>query len=218
MAKQPQAGKTKTRLCPPFTPEGAALLFEALLRDTIALVAGLEGVQLAVAISPPESQAYFKSITPPDTLLLPIEGANIGVCLEKALEGLLERQYEKALALSADGPSLPREYLAQAILLLDEHDLVLGPGEDGGYYLVGLKRMNAGLFAEIPWSSAAVLEKTVAQAAQLGLHTALTPSWYDVDTPADIVRLLAEIQQQTVERLAHTRQFFSQHPTITTQT
>ena len=96
MAKQPQAGKTKTRLCPPFTTEGAARLFEALLRDTIELAAGLEGIQLAIAISPPEAQAYFSSISPPGTLLLPIEGANIGICLEKALEGLLERKFEES--------------------------------------------------------------------------------------------------------------------------
>lgn len=187
------------------------MLFEALLRDTIALAAGLEGVQLAIAISPPEAQAYFLSISPPGTLLLPIEGANIGICLEKALEGLLERKFKKAIALNADGPSLPREYLVEAFRLLDSHDVVLGPGEDGGYYLVGLKQMHADIFADIPWSTSAVLEKTLAQAAQLGLRTALTPAWYDVDIPADMARLIEEISSFPAGGLSFTRRFFDQY-------
>lgn len=214
MAKQPRAGKTKTRLCPPFTIEGAAVLFEALLRDTIELAAGLEGIQLAIAISPPEARAYFSSISPPGTLLLPIEGANIGICLEKALEGLLERKFKKVIALNADGPSLPREYLVDAFRLLDSNDVVLGPGEDGGYYLVGLKQMNADIFADIPWSTSAVLEKTLAQAAQSGLRTALTPTWYDVDIPADVDRLIKEINGLPAGRLPYTRRFFQQYSSL----
>lgn len=212
MAKQPRAGKTKTRLCPPFTPESAALLYEALLKDTLALAGSLESVQLAVAISPPESSTYFEQITPPGTLLIPVEGHTIGVCLERSLMSLFERGYQKALALNTDGPSLPRKYLVQAIGLLDEHDLVLGPGEDGGYYLVGLKQPCPAIFEDIPWSTSQVLPRTLAQADRQRLRTALTPPWYDVDSQADVQRLLTELGQLPLERLVHTRQFFRQHP------
>lgn len=212
MAKQPQAGRTKTRLCPPFTLESAALFYEALLRDTLALVGNLVGVQIAVAVSPPDSLVYFHQIAPPGTLLIPVEGETIGVCLDRSLSMLLERGYRKALALNTDGPSLPREYLAQAVQLLDENDLVVGPGEDGEYYLVGMKQPIHSIFEDIPWSTGDVLARTLAQAERLGLRTALTPSWYDVDSPADARRLLAELPRLPAESLAHTRQFFHQHP------
>jgi uncharacterized protein len=104
MAKQPQSGRTKTRLCPPFTHLEAAQFYEALLQDTLALTQEIEEVQLAVAITPTESYAYFERITPPGTLLLPVDGADIGVCLVRAMSPLLELGYERVLALNADGP------------------------------------------------------------------------------------------------------------------
>lgn len=212
MAKQPQAGRTKTRLCPPFTLESAALLYEAMLRDTLALVGNLVGVQIAVAVSPPDSLGYFHQITPPGTLLISVEGDTIGVCLDRSLSMLLERGYRKALALNTDGPSVPHEYLEQAVRMLDENDLAVGPGEDGGYYLVGMKQPYHSIFEDIPWSTGEVLARTLAQAERLGLRTALTPPWYDVDSPPDVQRLLAELPRLPAESLAHTRRFFHQYP------
>jgi uncharacterized protein len=211
MAKQPQPGRTKTRLCPSFTPQEAALIYEALLLDTFVLVAGIPGVQLAAAITPPDSEPYFQRIAPQGTLLIPIQGRNIGECLYLALSELLQRGFPRAIALNADGPTLPPAYLQQAVQLLNDHDVVLGPGEDGGYYLVGLKRVDAQLFNGISWSTGQVLEQTLARARQLSLRTALTPPWYDVDLPADVQRLRRELEQLPPERLAHTRSFFDQH-------
>jgi uncharacterized protein len=210
MAKQPQPGRTKTRLCPPFTHPEAAWFYEALLKDTLVLAQKMEGVQLAIAITPPESYAYFEEIMPPGTLLLPVDGADIGVCLVRAMSPLLELGYGKVLALNADGPSLPAGYLLQAVQALDTHDLVLGPGEDGGYYLVGLKSMHREIFQEIEWSTPHVLQQTLTHAAHLGLSTALTPLWYDIDLPADVERLRQELAALPSERLPHTRKFFPQ--------
>lgn len=190
------------------------MLYEALLKDTLELCSGLEGVHLAVAFSPPEALNYFRKITSPDIPLIPVEGENIGVCLEQSLGALLERGYQKALALNTDGPSLPRAYLMEAVRLLDEADLVLGPCEDGGYYLVGIKQLHSAIFDGIPWSTDQVLARTLAQAERLGLHTALTLSWYDVDSLADARRLLAEVDLFPAARLAHTRQFFCQYPLV----
>jgi uncharacterized protein len=213
MAKQPQPGRTKTRLCPPLTPQAAAQLYEALLKDTLSLAARIEELQLAIAITPPESHAYFQSITLPGTRLLPVTGDNIGECLILALSALLGNGYQKALALNADGPSLPPDYLRQAVQLLDEHDLVVGPGEDGGYYLVGLKKMQADLFQDIPWSSSHVLEQTLLRAESLKLRVAMTAPWYDVDLPADVYRLRQELRHLPQEHLVHSRRFFERQTT-----
>ena len=112
------------------------------------------------------------------------------------------------LALNADGPSLPRPYLLQALDLLEDHDGLIGPGEDGGYYLVGLKRPCPQLFQDIEWSTPRVLEQTLARLDALGLRTALTPPWYDVDTVREAARIFAELQRLPQERLIHTRRFF----------
>ena len=207
MAKEPQAGKTKTRLVPPLTYQEAADLYEALLLDTIEMLSLLELADLAVAISPPESKAYFQTATPPGTLLLPIECVDIGDCLKQVLGELIRLGYQQAIAVNADGPTLPQEYLQQALTALDDHDVVFGEGHDGGYYLVGMKHNHSILFDDIPWSTGAVLAKTLDRADKSGLRVALTPGWYDVDTVQDLRRLVTDLSSLPPDRFQHTRRF-----------
>jgi uncharacterized protein len=209
MAKHPQVGKTKTRLVPDLSPGEAADLYQALLLDTLSLVASQTWAELAVAITPPGSRSYFESITPPGTLLLPVDGMDIGGCLAQALDMSLGMGYRKALALNSDGPSLPAQYLEQAALYLEEAELVLGPGEDGGYYLLGMSRLHGAIFEGIAWSTAQVFTQTLDRAAGLELRVALTPAWYDVDTPADLHRLQEELQTLPPDRLPHTRRWLA---------
>jgi hypothetical protein len=209
MAKQPLAGKTKTRLCPPLSYLQAAALYEALMLDTFTLAAGLPGIDLAVAITPQGSRPYFAAVSPANALLLEVEGQDIGDCLEITLARLLRMGYRKALALNSDGPSLPPTYLLQAVCCLDEQDLVIGPSQDGGYYLIGMKAPAPGLFQDIAWSTGRVLSQTLERVADLGLSVALTPAWYDIDTPVDLARLQAELKQLPPDRLTYTRRFFA---------
>jgi len=210
MAKQPVVGKTKTRLCPPFTPEQAADCFEALMRDTIHLTSQLPNTQTAVAISPPESEAYFYAITPPNTLLLSVEGSDIGVCLAKSFEILFQRGFKKIIAFNADGPTLPIDYLVKTFEYLKKNDVVLGPGDDGGYYLIGLKKLNWGLFQGINWSTNQVFEQTKYKVKQAGLSLAETPRWYDVDTFSDFERLVNDLKDLPETALPFTRRYLSQ--------
>ena len=141
MGSQPRAGTTKTRLCPPFSPQQVyPPLSEALLLDTFDLAGDLAGVRLAAAFSPADALPYFEQVSPPETILLPVDGADIGVCLVQAFEAFFKAGFKKGIALNADGPSLPGTYLLQAFDLLEDYGVVLGPGEDGGYYLVGLQK------------------------------------------------------------------------------
>ena len=175
MAKQPLVGSTKTRLCPPLEPAEAAAFYEALLLDTIELCAGLDGIQLAVAVTPPGAVEYFESITPSGTILLPVDCTDIGDCLQRVIGRLFEDGCDKVCALNSDGPSLPAAYIYQAVDYLDHHELVLGPGEDGGYYLIGLKRLHRDLFNGIDWSTPQVLLQTVSKIEALGLRFGYAP-------------------------------------------
>lgn len=208
MAKEPVAGQTKTRLCPPLSPAAAAQLYDALLDDTIALVSRLRDVRLAVAVTPPSAIAAFRRRLPHDALLLPVEGADIGACLSRAVALLFTSGWSRVMAINSDGPTLPVAYLECAEALLDRHDVVLGPSDDGGYYLVGLRRPAPGLFQGIAWSTSQVMEQTVDRAATLGLSVALLPPWYDVDTAADLERLRAEIAILPPHDVSRTRRFF----------
>jgi uncharacterized protein len=209
MAKQPQVGWTKTRLSPPLTLVQAAVLYEALLLDTIALVSSLP-LTLALVISPPGSHAYFSSITPPHTLLLPIEGKDIGVCLSQAFQCLLGMGWKKVFALNADGPSLPPDYLLQAVKLLGDREIVLGPAQDGGYYLIGMQRPHLGLFQGITWSTGQVFVQTLARAQALGLSVGMISEWSDVDTNAELQQLRNDLNSLPSDRLVHTRKLFAQ--------
>jgi rSAM/selenodomain-associated transferase 1 len=211
MAKAPAVGRTKTRLCPPLTLEQAAALYEALLRDTIGLAAGLEGVQLAIAVTPPGATALLRQWCTPGTILLPVTGTDIGDCLDQVLSRLLASGHSGAMALNSDGPTLPASHLRQAVARLDEADVVLGPGEDGGYYLIGFREPHPGLFRRIDWSTERVTQQTLARAEALGLSVALLPAWYDVDTVLDLGRLRAEIAALPDDAVPHTRRFLDEH-------
>jgi len=208
MAKEPTTGQAKTRLCPPLTPSQAAALYEAMLRDTIELADDLESVQLAIAVTPPEALVFFRSISPQRTVLLPVACTDIGDCLDQVLIHLLAAGHPHAIALSADNPTLPLVHLQQATIRLSGADVILGPSEDGGYYLIGLKQPHPELFRDIRWSTQTVTAQTLAQAEGLGLSVSLLPPWYDVDTPADLDRLRTDLANLPDAVASHTRSFF----------
>jgi rSAM/selenodomain-associated transferase 1 len=208
MAKEPKVGATKTRLCPPLNHQQSTELYEGMLLDTIALCGGLEGIDLGIAVTPAESVAYFERVSPSGTLLLPVEGADIGECLAVVIGRLLEMGYPGVLALNADGPTLPSKYISQAVSRLKNHDVVLGPSEDGGYYLVGLKHMHTGIFEGIEWSTPRVLTQTLQQTIELDLSVSLLPEWFDIDSAADLERIQAEVDLLLPHLLVHTRRVF----------
>lgn len=215
MAKQPRIGYTKTRLCPVFTPQQASEFYEALLLDTIMLASSLSGVRLAVAITPAGSRAYFEQVTPPVTLLIPVEGVDIGGCLAQAMDHLFSAGYSHVIALNSDGPSLPRDYLLQAFSSLDEKDVVLGPSEDGGYYLIRLSKYCSEIFQQISWSTPLVLSQTLSRTKTLSLHVELTPPWYDVDNAKEALRVASELSRFPEGQLTHVRDFFDAYPFLT---
>ena len=209
MAKAPMAGHVKTRLVPPLTREEAAELYRCLLLDKIRQVGTLSGVDPYLAYTPPEARAQMASLAPQDFTLIPQAGSDLGDRLHRLSAILLERGHPGVIIIDSDTPTLPSTYLLDALDRLQNRstDLVLGPAEDGGYYLIGLKRPCLALFDDIPWSSPEVFSETLRRASAQRLEVATLPSWFDVDTPSDLLRLRNDLATNGSGLAPHTRAF-----------
>jgi len=191
--KDPRAGAVKTRLCPPLTPETAARLYRCFLSDVLDLVANLRDVDPVVAYSPADAGPEFARLTAGRFLLVPQEGDDLGGRLEATFRTLFRRGYEYVSAVSTDSPDLPLEYLQEAFSRLENAPVVVGPCPDGGYYLIGLSKLIPELFRDMPWSTERVVAETDTRARRIGLDVSYLPPWHDVDTAADLDRLVQEL-------------------------
>jgi uncharacterized protein len=206
MAKAPVSGQVKTRLCPPLSLDEAARLYQCFLEDKIAQVLGIQGVEPVLAYAPDGAAAVFEALAP-GVMLVPQRGGDLTSRLVSVLERLLESGFHAAIVIDSDTPTLPSRLLHHAVaqLALGEPDLVLGPTEDGGYYLIGLRSVHRTLFDGMPWSTPAVLEETLRRARRLGLRVAQLAPWYDVDTGEDLARLMSELEADAGQPSIHTR-------------
>lgn len=208
VAKRPAPGKTKTRLCPPLTPDLASALYESFLFDTLDQMRQVTNSRRVIAYL--DERDYFQHLAP-DFELIPQEGQDLGERLDRALTSYLSRGYERAVIMDSDSPTLPPPYLSQAFdVLADGADVVLGPCDDGGYYLIGIKRPAPRLLREVHMSTPTVAAETMALAKEEGLKLISLPTWYDVDDAASLSRLRQEIETLHPAVAVHTRQFLQQ--------
>src|SRR3990172_9535945 len=141
-ARAQGGGHVKPRLVPPLSQEEAAELYRCLLLDKIRQVRTLSGIDPYLAYTPPEARAQMASLVSQDFTLIPQTGADLGARLHRLSAILLERGHPGVIIIDSDTPTLPSTYLLDALDRIQNTstDLVLGPAEDGGYYLIGLKR------------------------------------------------------------------------------
>jgi len=190
MAKPARIGEVKTRLCPPLTPGQASDLHECLLQDTVAKMERCLSAQLWIAFTP-EGEEYFRRTFGERKKLLSQRGRDLGERMHHIFVDLSLLGYRDIVVLGSDIPTMPLSHVEQAFHMLraDGEDIVLGPANDGGYYLIGLRTPEEKIFRGIPWSNAAVLESTVQRIKGLGLRLALLPLAYDIDIEGDLKRL-----------------------------
>src|SRR5438093_9615707 len=202
MTKAPRPGRVKTRLVPPLTPNEAAMLNACFLRDTTAaissaLVSGrLLGKAGGVAVYTPVGwEGAYADILPLDFDLLPQRGGSFGERLWFAAQDLFKCGFGGVCLIDSDSPTVPAATFAQAVKILRsprEH-IVLGPSDDGGYYLIGLKKPHREIFERIDWSTERVFDQTRERARGTSLEVGLLPKCYDVDDPAALRRLCNEL-------------------------
>jgi len=190
VAKAPVPGRVKTRLTPHLTPQEAADLYRCFLQDRIKTIQTLKGVELALAYTPADAEDIFVPLSGNGLRLFPQKGKDLGerlnnIFLEKLAEG-----FDAVSIIDSDSPDLPVAAIQEAFerLMSDQTDVVFGPCNDGGYYLVGTRKPHPELLFDIPWSTAAVLENTLEKARKLRVRAQLLPWWNDLDTIEDLVR------------------------------
>ena len=242
MTKAPQAGRVKTRLVPPLTPEEAAELNKCFLHDTAVAISsacsrrpacppkprrrrvgdkdktpefhashppsrsfGVAGSEAAIAAcgiavyTPLGAESVYTEILPADFRLLLQRGDKFGERLYFAVEDLFKCGFESVCLIDSDSPTVPAENFAAAVELLSTSDdrVVLGPSDDGGYYLIGVKKPHRQLFEQIDWSTDRVLNQTIRRTNEIGLEVKLLPNGYDVDDDASLRRLWDELLGKT---------------------
>lgn len=200
MIKAPRAGSSKTRLAPPLSHEEAAHLSLRFLRDTAENIARAcdetGGAAMGVACyTPVGAESAFDELLPAGFALLAQRGETFGERLSNATFDLLAVGYASLCLIDSDSPTLPTAALVAAVAELSRPGdrCVLGPADDGGYYLIGVKGAHRQLFERIDWSTGRVARQTVERAEELSLPVALLPAWYDVDDATTLTRLCAEL-------------------------
>ena len=186
--RYPEAGKAKTRLIPALEAAGAAMLHRQLAEHQLAQAQSLQtisSVSVAVQFASgtiSQMQTWLGS----DLLYQPQAEGSLGDRLINAFQSAFDVGYHSVVIVGTDCPDLDASLLETAFQKLQDCDLVLGPALDGGYYLIGLRRAIPELFQGIAWSTATVLQQTLAIATRLNLAVATLPTLSDIDTPADL--------------------------------
>lgn len=198
----PKPGVTKTRLLPVLQPEQCVDLHWAFLSD-LADVYEQTDAHLFVAYTPDPDWEQLKRVFPAAGYF-PQKGNDLGERMYRVIRKVLELGYESVVLTGADLPRMTAAHLQSGFAALEEHDIVIGPTSDGGYYLIGMKKPCREVFRVEGYGGASVFENTVAAAADAGLSVGTALACDDVDTPEDLQVLIKAVDPES-----HTGQYLA---------
>jgi uncharacterized protein len=183
-AKAPVPGRVKTRLEPLLDPDAAAELYSCFVGDVLDA--------LARFIPVAEIELHIDSITDawrdfPYRRVLQREG-DLGFRMLSAAEAAFEEGRQRVVILGSDAPNLPLTYIQD--LLDSTADVAFGPAEDGGFYGISLKTIHPLMFEDVEWSTEFTLEQSIYSCEKCGLSVSVGREWFDIDSPADLVKLV----------------------------
>lgn len=184
--KRPVPGQVKTRLAASVGRTRAAELYQTMIESTFRNLRKMETSRITVCFSPAKAYSFFLDWLGPDYAFLPQHGDTLGERMLHALQEQSRMGATHIAIIGTDCPDLTANHLTEAFDLLDRADVVLGPCEDGGYYLLAVREPHPGLFEAIEWSTDRVLGQTLDAARRLGLNTELLATLRDIDTIQDL--------------------------------
>ncbi|MCG6966458.1 MAG: TIGR04282 family arsenosugar biosynthesis glycosyltransferase [Chromatiaceae bacterium] len=205
-ARNPVAGRVKTRLIPAVGAEAATALYWRILERTLATASGVSAQSRELWLDSGDPDPRLARLAHAHGLSLHAQaGAGLGQRMHAAFAQAM-RDAGCAVLIGTDCPEFRVQYIDAAFAALSTHDAVIGPAADGGYVLLGLRRPQAPLFAGVPWGSAQVLAATRQRLQRQQLTWQELPVLHDLDEPADLVRfpdLLAGLPGQPWVRAQH---------------
>lgn len=189
--KSPIEGEVKTRLAAETGGDFAVELYKCFVEDIISIAENLD-IHLEICFCPANRKMTVSEWLGQQYCYTPQVGDNLGKKLRNAFESAFEEGFSNVVAIGSDSPDLPEEFLQLAFKELESHDAVIGPGSDGGYYLIGFSRTSflPVAFDGIAWSTSAVFKQTVDILKKHELNIHLLPEWHDVDTRSDLEKLI----------------------------
>jgi rSAM/selenodomain-associated transferase 1 len=211
--KTPTSGTVKTRLARAVGPEAAGALYRACVELTLERLARFQR-EAVLCVDPPQALAQARDWLGPAWRYQPQQGADLGERLAEATAKAFAEGATRVVVIGTDAPWLDADDIASAFRALERAEVVLGPTDDGGYYLIGLSQPAQALFEGVSWSSSSVFEQTRATASALGLRVETLPPGYDLDHLSDVQRFLAEERRKgtvsnavaIMEALSHRRE------------
>lgn len=193
MARYPEAGKTKTRLARTIGQAEAAQLYQAFLTDLATRFAGQDDYRLHWAYTPTDVdyQSFVATLAPHyvhQMWCFPQQGTDFAERLHHAFRWTQQQGFERTILIGSDSPQIGHDIIERAQAALDHTDVVLGPADDGGYYLIAMHKPYD-VFSGIPMSTAVVAQMTIEAAQRQGLKVHLLDSLFDIDELPDLQRL-----------------------------
>lgn len=194
--KEPKPGFTKTRLMPYLSGEECARLHKKFLRKIRDSLTHTKSYDCFVCYAKAEGYDELKNIFKEDVFYFPQDGDNLGKKMENAFLFLFEKGYDKIILIGSDTPQIKKADIDESFLSLDTTEIVLGPTEDGGYYLVGMNSFSPEIFGIEAYSHEGVFSDTVDIIKKLGFSYGLIKKYYDIDTPEDLKRYKRECNEK----------------------
>jgi len=194
MAKAPRLGSVKTRLAGTLSMQAATELYACLLNDTIALVQALHHVEIAIMCPELDVEDLSRSVKEA-VPIVPQKGRGLAAGLSSVFAHFTNSGHKRVIAFNSDSPHLAVSVLENAFDLLETCDLVVGPTQDGGYYLVGARAAHPNLFSSDGMGTGTAFDVLLTRANALGLSVCLTDPFYDIDIAADLNLLSDELQR-----------------------
>ncbi|GAB4538520.1 MAG: TIGR04282 family arsenosugar biosynthesis glycosyltransferase [Thermodesulfovibrionia bacterium] len=185
--KAPIKGRVKTRLSPYLSDDQILRLYKSFLNMITMRCSRLKDVDRFLGCTPSKEDGFLLNLAKGyGYRCFEQKGNNLGERIINAFKEHLDMGYKKVVIIGSDSPTIPLEYIRMAFRSLEEMDLVIGPCNDGGYYLVGAKRLYDSPFKGIPWDTSDVLNKTLDKLNSMGVNYFLLPFWYDIDRIEDL--------------------------------
>ena len=215
MAKAPRPGAVKTRLTPNLSPEAVTGFYRCLLDDTLALAQSLGDVKVAI-MCPNSDVNELARLAGKEVSVVAQKGDGLAAGLTSVFAHFAAGHQRRTIAFNSDTPHLPRSVIQDAFETLASHDVIVGPTEDGGYYLVGAKASHPALFASDGMGTSSALDRLLSSARALGLSVGFSDPFYDIDVADDLTRLAAELRLAPV-RAPRTAQWLREWELAATQ-